>query len=266
MSAIKGLGAYKARKDEAAARKEAAESGRFNRFALQNDGDEVIVRFAQEVDFDARHYDEAQGIGFVNLEHNHPDPQNGWKNRANCSTDSQGECFPCNKIADRTVEWNDRKGWKQKEKFYINVIGGEPQVVKVNNKDKKFTTSVDTNTGDGEVYLLEQSTANGIWDTLSDMALDDETILENFWKIKRKGSGFNDTSYILTKKGSIPDDAKALGDFELVNIEEDATREIPFAQQESFYYKGLGAVETDKTDEASAPAAKAATAAASDEW
>lgn len=268
-SALRGIGAYKARKDEADARREAAEANRVQRFALQKDGSEAVVRFAQEVDPSAKNYDDAQGIGFVNIEHNHPDPKQGWKNRANCSNESQGSCFACEKVRDESKPWDVRKGWKQKEKFYANVIAGEPteveMVVNGKNVTKKFPTNIDKKTGDGEVYLLEQGTYNGIWDQLVENALEDETITANFWKIKRKGSGFNDTSYTLTKLAAVPADAKKLSEFELVNIEEKVLREVPYDQQEAFYYKGLeDTVEAVTAPVESAPAGEGAKSP--DEW
>lgn len=243
-SVIEGLGAYKQRKAEQDARREAASKPKVSRFSLEKDGDSAVVRFAQEIDHDAKNYDESVGIGFVNLEHVNPeDPSNGWKNRANHSVDSQGACFPCEKASDSTVEWADRKGWKPKERFYINVVGGEPREVveKVNGKERTayFTTDIDRKTGDGTVYVLEQSTFNGIWDQLAEVAVEDETITENYYKITRKGSGFNDTKYSLTRlKDEVPAKAKAVKDFELYDIKADILREVPYNQQQAFYYRG----------------------------
>jgi hypothetical protein len=261
---VAGLKEYRERKAAEEARREEARKPRIQRFALEKDGDSAVVRIAQEMDFDAKNYDENLGIGFVNVEHTcGADPKNGWKNRANCSTESQGACLPCEKVSDYSVDWNDRKGWKQKEKFYINVIGGEPrEVVKTENgKERKsyFTTDIDRKTGDGTVYLLEQSTHNGIYDSLADYFLEEEvsggTITDKFFKISRKGSGFNDTSYSITPLKEIPADAKALTEFELVDIKEQALTEVPYAQQEAFYYKDVSVAQAAAPAAASAPAA-----------
>jgi len=254
-----GLAEYKARKAAEDARREQAGKPRTQRLALEKDGDSAIVRFAQEMDYDGKNYDEKAGIGFVNVEHTcGADPKNGWKNRANCSIDTQGACYACERVGDYAVEWNDRKGWKQKEKFYINLVGGEPrEVTKTENgKERKvyFTTDIDRKTGDGTVYLLEQSTHNGIYDQLADYFLEEEvsggTITDKFFKISRKGSGFNDTQYSVTPLKEIPADAKALSEFELYDVKEDVLVEVPFAQQEAFYFKGVAGV----SDVAGAPA------------
>jgi hypothetical protein len=251
MSVIEGLAAYQARKAEEEARREAAAKPKVNRFNLVKDGDSAVVRFAQEIDPDATNYNADRGIGFVNIEHNHPDPNNGWKNRANCSTESQGACLPCEKVANYDVPWNDRKGWKQKEKFYINLIAGEAVEVdnpnaKGSNKKAWLTTDIDRKTGDGTVYLLEQGTYNGIWDALAAYAVDEDsngTITDNFFKITRKGNNFNDTSYVLTPLKEIPKAAKSLDDFELINVKEDILNEVPYAQQDAFYHRNVSVVE-----------------------
>lgn len=260
-SVIEGIAAYKARKAEQESAREAASKPRVQKFGLEKDGDSAVVRFAQEIDFDAKGYSEEAGIGFVNLEHTHPDPKLGWRNRGNCTTGSQGACYPCEKRGDSTVEWEDRKGWKTKEKFYVNLVGGEPREVKekVNGKDvtRYFTTDVNRTTGDGVIYLLDQSTYKGIYDQLTENAVEDETILATFWKITRKGNNFNDTSYTLTKLKEVPAKAKAVSEFELYNIKEDVLREVPYAQQAAFYNRGITGTEDGPSaseDTSSAPA------------
>jgi len=242
-----GLKEYQARKAEEEARREAASKPKVNRLSLEKDGDSVIVRFAQELDHDAKNYNEDRGIGFVNIEHNHPDPKVGWRNRASCSIETQGACLPCEKVANRDVEWADRKGWKQKEKFYINVVAGEPREVKETRNNREYTkylpTNIDEDTGDGTVYLLEQGTYNGIYNDLANYFLESkisgDTITNKYFKISRKGSGFNDTSYSVLALQDIPKKAKSLDDFELYNIKEDVLVEVPYNQQEAFYYRGI---------------------------
>lgn len=254
MSALKGLGAYKARKDEADARRNA---NRIDRLTLTKDGDSVVVRFAQEIDFDAKGYEESAGVGYINLFHKHPS-KDGWKNSADCSTEDQGACYPCERVEDRDVEWDQRKGWKQKEKFLINVIAGEPKVVEVNGKDRNFPTDIDTKTGDGHVYLLEQSTYGGIYDTLADYATDRGTITDTFFRIKRKG-GPNDgpPSYSLTLGDALPKGAKPGSEYELIDL--DSTHsQVPYAQQKAFYHNGMA-------DESEASGNTTAAAASSDE-
>lgn len=270
-----GLAEYKKRKAEEEARREAASKPRLQRFALKKDGDSAVVRFAQEIDFDAKNFNEDRGIGFVNIEHTSgADPKNGWKNRANCTMESQGACFPCEKVQDASIEWANRKGWKQKEKFYINVIGGdviEETYTKPNGEEgtRYFTGNIDRDTGDGTVYLLEQGTYNGIYDDLADYFLEEDlsggTITDKYFKITRKGSQYNDTSYSVLALKEIPKDAKSLDDFELYNIKEDVMEEVAYPQQEAFYYKGLSVSSPVESAPAAAAPASAGTATGSDE-
>lgn len=272
-----GLAEYRKRKAEEEARKEAASKPKIQRFALAKDGDSAVIRFAQEIDFDAKNYSEERGIGFVNIFHDARgvDPKNGWKNSANCTVESQGACLPCELASDYSVEWNDRKGWKQKEKFYINVIGGEPaEIQNPQNPDKKMwiATDIDRETGDGTVYLLEQSTHNGIYDALADYFLEEEvsggTITDKYFKITRKGSKFNDTSYGITPLKDIPEDAKSLDDFELYDIKEDVLNEVLYAQQDAFYHKGVevaGGAVSGNAEEHAATAGSPSTAAGTDD-
>lgn len=248
MSVLEGLAAYKQRKEAEEARRAASDRPKIQRFALEKDGDSAIVRFAQEIDFDSKNYDESLGIGFVNIEHtNGADPKNGWKNRANCTIDSQGKCFPCEKVSNRDVEWENRKGWKQKEKFYINVIAGEPREVveKSGSGERKryFTTDLADDAKDGRVYLLEQGVYNGIYNDLSNYLLEEKvskgTITNKFFKITRRGSGFNDTSYSILPIDVLPKSAADLSEFELYNVKEDVLVEVPYNQQEAFYFRGI---------------------------
>jgi predicted Fe-S protein YdhL (DUF1289 family) len=244
-----GLAEYKARKQAEEERREAASRPRVQRFALEKDGHSAIVRFAQEMDYDGKNFNEARGIGFVNVEHTcGADPKNGWKNRANCTIDSQGACYGCERVGDYAVEWEDRKNWKQKEKFYINVIAGPQREVKYTKPNgeegtRYFTTDLDDDAKEGEVYLLEQGTFNGIYDDLANYFLTSkiskDTITTKSFKITRKGSGFNDTSYSIMPIEELPKDAKSLDDFELYNIKEDVLVEVPYAQQEAFYFKNI---------------------------
>lgn len=272
---VVGLKEYREKKAAEQAAREAGQRPQILRFNLKKDGDSAVVRFAQEIDFDAANYDEGRGIGFVNVEHTSgADPKNGWKNRANCTQESQGQCYACERVTDHSVEWADRKGWKQKEKFYINVIAGEPAVEKTTNAagrdiEKNWPTNIDRETGDGTVYLLEQGTYNGIYDSLADYFLEEEvsggTITDKFFKISRKGSGFNDTSYSITPLKEIPEGAKDLSEFDLYDIKESALTEVPYAQQEAFYHKGLS-VTPDAAPAASAGATATKSVSTDDEW
>lgn len=244
-----GLKEYQERKAAEEARREEAAKPRIQRFALEKDGDSAVVRFGQEMDADAKNYNADSGIGVVHIFHvNGDDPKSGFMNAAKCSTESQGACYGCDRVQDYSVEWTERKGWKQKEKFVINLIAGEPREVveKVNGQEKKkyYTTDLADDHKGGTVYLLEQSTYNGIYDALAAFFLNTkaskETILGKTFQISRKGSGFNDTSYNIIPVEDLDKGATPLSEFELTDVQE-VLPEIPYQQQDAFYHKGSSA-------------------------
>lgn len=244
-----GLKEYQERKAAEEARREEANKPRVQRFNLKKDGDSAVVRFAQEMDVDAAGYSAEAGIGVVHVFHvNGDDPKNGFMNACKCSIESQGACYACGRVTDYSVEWDNRKGWKQKEKFTINLIAGEPreETETVNGKEKKryYTTDLADDAKGGTVYLLEQSTYNGIYDALVNFFLNTkaskETILGKTFQITRKGSGFNDTSYNIIPVEELPKTATPLSEFELVDVQE-VVPEVEFAQQDAFFHKGSAA-------------------------
>lgn len=268
-----GLKEYQERKAAEEARREEASKPRVQRFALQKDGDSAVVRFAQELDADAKNYDADAGLGVVHIFHNNgDDPKNGFMNAAKCSNESQGACYACDRVNDYSIEWNDRKGWKQKEKFVINLIAGEPREVTVteNGKEKKkyFTTDLADDAKGGTVYLLEQSTYNGIYDALAKFFLNTkaskETILGKTFEISRKGSGFNDTSYTIIPVEDLPKTATALSEFELVDTD-GVLPEVPVQQQNAFYHKGQAAAAPAPSEDREPVAAGTATGS-NDTW
>lgn len=242
-----GLKEYKERKAAEEARREESSKPRFQRFALEKDGSSAVVRFAQEMDPDAAGYDPEVGHGGVlNFHNNGDDPKNGFKNAARCSAESQGACYGCERVQDYSIEWDSRKAWKQKEKFAINLIAGEPREVTVteNGQEKKkfYTTDLPDDHKGGSLYLLEQSTFNGIYDALAAYFLNEKaskgTILNKTFQISRKGSGFNDTSYSIIPVEDLNDDATPISEFELIDVENDVIPEVDYAQQDAHYHRG----------------------------
>lgn len=244
-----GLKEYQERKAAEETRREQASKPRVQRFALETDGDSAVVRFAQEMDADADGYTSEVGKGVVHIFHNNGDDvKNGFMNAAKCTMESQGACYGCDRVRDFEIDWEERKAWKQKEKFVINVIAGEPREVveKANGKEKKkyFTTDLPDDATDGVVYLLEQSTYNGIYDALGSFFLNSKasknTILGKTFQITRKGKGFNDTSYNVIPVEDLPETATPISEYELVDVLE-VLPEVEYPQQNAFYHKGSSA-------------------------
>ena len=240
---LRGLKAHRQREKEQAERREAAkrqrEEGRIKWFKLA-DGEAKKVRFLQELDPDADNYSEKNGIGGVVIEHNGPG-KDGWKNKAVCTSEDEGDCYACNVVRDRSLDWDERKSWKQKERLYVNVLVFDvPQL----DEDGKETGEVAD-----EVQLLAQGNGpKSLTPQLFEFAEEMNTITDRVFKISRTGSEWNNTSYVLTPLRELPADAPDATEFELIDIEDKALVKVPFAEQEAHYLRGQAPVERASED------------------
>jgi hypothetical protein len=92
-----------------------------------------------------------------------------------------------------------------------------------------------------------------------------DTILSKTFQITRKGSGFNDTSYSVIPVEDLPKTATPLSEFELIDVTE-VLPEVPYAQQEAFYYKGLSATASVTGDAASSDTESASSVSTTESW
>ena len=215
LAGIKGFYAEeKRRKEEGAAAKNSW-------FKIASDSSANIL-FLQELSDASTHFDANKGKGFLASEHTNPED---WHKRALCSAD-EGSCVGCEQ---NTLGWksNDGKaekdptrykgGWKAKRRLYINVLvdllDGEPAKVAV---------------------LSQADTANGVATDIIDFAVEDNTLCDGWFKITKKGEGF-DTNYRIKAmpKLDLPtkEEIDALELFDLFKC----VREIPYEEQTSFY-------------------------------
>jgi hypothetical protein len=201
MSAIKGL------KNLNALLEKPKYEGTKVRWLKLADGQAATIRFMGELDADSPYYDESRGESVAFREHTNP---KDYKRKAACTMDSEGRCYGCE--MDRK---EPKTGWRFRDRFYCNVIvddGLEAPYVAV--------WSQGTSKQSAFPLLLEYfHDTNGI------------TNLE--WKIKRNGQG-TETSYTLLPKGPDTEPFKWDGfeGFDLNSV----LREIPYAEQEAFYF------------------------------
>lgn len=178
------------------------------------DGDNVPLWFLQELDEGSPNYNEKAGIGFVAVEHKHPD-KDKFKLKALCTAD-EGGCWPC------------EQGWSQKQNLYINVLA-----------DYK---------GEEKVYILTQGLGGSktfvSW--LLDFAGDAETITNQKFKFKRTGSGQYDTTYSLMPSGAPDKEPRDPTQYDLFDLEKVAVRHVPYEAQEQYFG---GAPESPDEDE-----------------
>jgi hypothetical protein len=170
------------------------------------DNQSVSVRFVNELDGDSPSYDEKNGLAIVVSEHTNP---KDYKRKAACSAESEGRCFGCE------MHRKDMKaGWRARLRFYINVL-------------------VDDGTNDPYIAVWSMGVAkSATFDTIREYVQDSQSLSNMTWKLKRNGKG-TETTYILIP---IKQDEEKFdwSKFEISDLEA-VVREVPYAEQESFF-------------------------------
>jgi hypothetical protein len=180
------------------------------RWVKLEDGESVKVRFLQELDPDSPTYNDKLGLGFIAVEHTNP---KDYRRKALCSIDDQGKCWGCEQHRK-----DFKAGWKGRSRLYINVL-------------------IDDGKEDPYVAILSQgSSGKTITPTLIEYAGEMGSITNLMWRIKRSGTK-TDTSYTIIPlaKDEVEFDSSKLEIFEL---EKTAVRDLPYADQDSFYLFG----------------------------
>jgi hypothetical protein len=196
------------------------------------------VAFLQELDPDSENFSTKNDLGFLAVEHSNPDD---FKRKGVCSAD-EGPCWACEK---NQASWNSVKdykgGWKQRTRLYINVLVD-------NGLDEPFVAVLSQGNGPKSVTpaLIEQAGEMG-------------TVTDKWFKIKRTGAGFSDTSYTLT---ALKEHGLNVEDYEVFDLMK-VVREVPYEQQEAHYLGGTPSAEAASDEPA---LAGAAAGDAPDEW
>jgi len=244
MAVVKGLASIKKHQSELEA-KRAAGGKDFPQYLYKVFpkvvGNEIVVRFLQELDQEATNYDASRGVGFIAVEHeagaadkNSEKPKNGFMQRALCSIDTEGECYGCERHKD-----NYKGGWNSKQNLYINAV-----------------TVID---GERKVFVVSRSANSGFVQSLIQDAVDDGSITDVNYRITKTGDGTT-TQWLLKRLKSEPIDDT---DLKLWDLDNEVLKEIPYAEQAKFYGQAHGdkAVSSNESSSSPAPAASA-----DDEW
>ena len=181
------------------------------RWLKLEDGQSAKVRFVNELDEDSPNYNAERNVAIVVSEHTNP---KDYKRKAVCSMDTEGRCFGC-EMARRQTEADRKQGsWRARFRYYTNLLVDD---------------------GIEEPYVAVWSQGVGkqsAFNTLKEYAIDTGSITNRSWRMKRQGSG-TDTSYIVLP--SDPDNEKynwsGIESFDLEKV----VRQLPYAEQESFY-------------------------------
>ena len=207
MGIVTGLKGINAHVESEEAKYSGGDGTKTKWFSLK-DKQAVKVIFLQELDDDSANYSKKNDLGFIGVEHSNP---KDFKRKALCTLEDEGSCYGCEQ---HKKDW--KAGWKQKSRLYINVL-------------------VDNGTDEPYVAVLSQGMSEKqITPALIEFAGELGTITDKYFKIKRNGAGFNDTSYLLTPLG---EHGKNVEEFELFDLEK-VVRSVPYAQQAAHYLDG----------------------------
>jgi hypothetical protein len=214
MAIIKGLSALNAQLDKPSA----SSDGQKGRWLKVDDGQSVKIRFLQELDPDSPEFDNRAGVGFIAVEHTNP---KDYRRKALCSADDQGRCFGCE------MHRKDMKaGWKGRSRLYINVL-------------------VDDGKEEPYVAILSQGSGpKSATPEIIQYAGETGSISNVLWRLKRTGEK-TETNYSIIP---LPSTEKVdVSSYELYDLEKIAVRDVPYAEQENFYF----GVTSDSSEESS---------------
>ena len=214
MAIIKGLTALNAQMEKPTS----SGDGQKGRWLKVDDGQSVKIRFLQELDPDSPNFDNRAGVGFIAVEHTNP---KDYRRKALCSADDQGRCFGCE------MHRKDMKaGWKGRSRLYINVL-------------------VDDGKEEPYVAILSQGSGpKSATPEIIQYAGETGSISNVLWRLKRTGEK-TDTNYSIIPLPST--DTVDIGQYELFDLEKIAVRDVPYAEQENFYF----GVTSDSSEESS---------------
>jgi len=206
--AIKGLAAIRKHQQEQKEKAEAMNRPKADWFKWPDKHTNVaVVRFLQELDESAEGYQEKDGLGFIQVEHQAPGPD-GYKRRANCTLETEGQCYACERHSqDRTL------GWRQRQNLYINalVAFGTEKPVKV---------------------LIQRNANSSFVQALIEEAVDEGSITNHNFKVTRVGEGTT-TQWLLKRMSK--DTAFDNTGVEVFDLDETAVRKIDYDKQAEYY-------------------------------
>lgn len=240
MGIQQGLAAIQKHKQDAEDRKAAAQANKVEWLTIPN-GKTYEVRFLQELDESGAGYVEANGLGFFATEHSNPDD---FRKKALCTIE-EGECYGCeqSRLFYKAGDKVRGGGWKAKSRLYINVLV----------RDDK---------GEETVKVMSQSngTKSDVAPMVLEYAIDEGTITDRWWKIKRTGEK-SETKYI-PRVGQPKDDIDPADYTEKLFDLKNCIREVPYEDQEAHFTTVAERPDVDRDE----PASDTPSVDSSEEW
>jgi predicted Fe-S protein YdhL (DUF1289 family) len=240
ITGLAGFKAEKARREAAAAERDRPKAQYFNwKHNKSDEKNTVYVRFLQEFDVDVDGYNETHGLPVMQVEHQAPGKQ-GYLRRANCTMESEGQCYACERHADDVatapvVDGKKKlKGWGPKSNFYTWAL-------------------VDYQDGEGPkpVVLSRSFNSSFVDDLIIEVeSADGNKITDKMWKITKTGAKLQTTWKLREAKGvELYDDT----DVEVLDLKTSVLRAIPYDEQAAYYgavYKDGDPLDSDGDDSA----------------
>lgn len=212
--AIKGLAAIRKHQEEQKAKAEAANRPKAEWFKWPKSVTVATALFLQELDEEATNYNSERGVGFIQVEHQAPGPD-GYKRRANCTIESEGECYACERHSQ-----DYKEGWRQRQNLYINAL-------------------VDFGQGEGPKPVVIQRNANSSFvQALIEEAVEEGTITGTNYRITKVGEGTTTQWLLKALKDRFDDNG-----VEVFDLDETAVRKVTYEKQPDYYgavYSGPG--------------------------
>lgn len=240
LDALKELQAYKDEQKRKAAERERPKAEWFMWTENGEKGgkkiDTVMARFLNDWNSETP-LGAKNGAPILRVEHQAPGDQ-GYKRRALCTKETEGECYPCERHAMRIEA--DKGGWKQRTNFYMNAL-------------------VEFPAGNKKVVIMSRNANASFVDDLITELDDEKNISEANYRVKVTGEKTT-TKWGLKRQKEVFD----VDGVEAYDLDELAVRRVPYAEQAEYY----GAVYTSPGQ---APAESAnltanSAAAADAEW
>ncbi|AVD99256.1 ssDNA binding protein [Streptomyces phage BillNye] len=246
MAVVKGLAAIKAHQKEQA--EKAANRGgfpeMFYRVFPKVVGNEIVVRFLQELDPDMTNYSEDRGIGVIAVEHQsgglngEEAPKRGFMYKAVC-TAGEGDCYGCERHKE-----NYKAGWRPQQSLYINVLAEVE--------------------GELKTFVLSKGANSSFVQSLIQEAVDEGSITDANYRITKTGEGTS-TQWLLKRLKSEPlDDSNA----QVWDLEGSVLKNIAYEDQAEFYGKAHPQGNFTPREDSGSSSAPARPAASddNDEW
>ena len=181
-------------------------SGPRVRWLKLDDGQNIKIRFANELDEDSKHYDPERGAAIVVREHQNP---KDYRRKAICTMEDEGRDW-----AEEMHRKDPKAGWGGRLRFYINVL-------------------VDDGMEEPYIAVWSMGVAKSAsFNTIREYAIESDGITNMQWRLKRNGKG-TETSYILMP-GPTDSEPFDWSHYEVFPLE-NAVRKVPYAEQEAFY-------------------------------